>query len=278
MKIKMIISKNDIKLIANFRYYFHFLLTHKRNLIFIYAIYFIALFSLILANFNYIDDNERNIFGHYEFNIWSRYSASIFSGILSLNPKFLLTLFPLTLFISILFLSLSSLILIKIINKDLLDKKIALFASIAVGLSPYYLENLSYKFDSPFMSLSILVSIIPFLFIRNNRNFIIVSTICLLIMITSYQASSGIYIMLTLFLVFKGILNKNYKKAFYLCISAIISYIICLIIFKSIHNPILSYAASDVLPINYFIDGVIKNITTYFSLFLEDLGGGLRYY
>lgn len=99
----------------------------------------IGSFAILLANFNYIDDIDRAIFGMFGFNGWNRYSAGVMSTILSLNSKFLLNIFPYSLFITIFILSLSSIMLISIIDKNLLKSKIAILASTAIGLSPYYL-------------------------------------------------------------------------------------------------------------------------------------------
>ena len=63
-----------------------------------------------------------------------------------------------------------------------------------VGLSPFFLANFSYRYDSPYMAFSLLVCVIPFLFKEENKHFIISSVISLFFMCISYQASSGIYI------------------------------------------------------------------------------------
>lgn len=39
-------------------------------------------------------------------------------------------------------------------------------AVVPLGLSPWFLECFSYKFDSPYMALSVLASVIPFIFGR----------------------------------------------------------------------------------------------------------------
>lgn len=54
-------------------------------------------------------------------------------------------------------------ILVKIIFKK--QNFWALLASVTLGLNPFFLQNMSYKFDSPFMALALISPIIPFLFL-----------------------------------------------------------------------------------------------------------------
>lgn len=278
-----------------------FISKNAKNLAIIYATYFIALFSLILANFNFRDDVSRSIHGFFEFTAWNRFTTQALAQIFSLNHNFFLNTFPLSLFIAILFLSLSSLILVNIIGgggssdckitptslnnnvistsininkKSILDSKLPLFASIVLGLSPFYLECLSWKFDAPFMALSVIASIFPFLFIDNKRVFFIISIICLLIMLTSYQASSGIYIMLSLYLIFKSLIAKEYKQAYKTLGSTSFSYIVAGVIFYCVfYEPKLDYANNNIVPLSMMFEVVYNNIATYIKMIYSDLSG-----
>lgn len=251
----------------------YFIKHNKINIAYIFICYLAALFSLILANINYGDDLERNIYGYFEYIHWSRYGTEILARILSLNNNFFLNLYPLSIFLSILLLSLSSCILAFIINKKL-DSKILLLASVAIGLSPFYLENLSWKYDNPFMTLSVFCSIFPFLFLKNTKLFIIISILSLVLMFITYQASSGIYIIICMYLAYKEIIDKNYKASLNIIIVGAISYLVAAIIFKTIYNPQMLYVSSEILPFEYLFKGVMKNITIYVSNIYNDIGGG----
>ncbi|WP_447440472.1 glucosyltransferase domain-containing protein, partial [Staphylococcus aureus] len=49
---------------------------------------------------------------------------------------------------------------------------LALTAAMLVGFNPWFLQNLSFRFDSPYMSLSLLFSVLPFLFLtKQSINF-----------------------------------------------------------------------------------------------------------
>lgn len=250
------------------------LLNYKYKILFVFIIYLVGLAALILANFNYIDDRDRILYGTFAFFWWNRHSSTIAASILSLNSDYFVVTFPYSLFISIFLLSISSIIFLKTIDKKLLNSKIALLASVSIGLSPYYLENLSYKFDAPLMALSVFASIFPFLFIRYKKIFVITSIIGLLIMLTSYQASSGIYMIISIFLAFIKILEKDIKEAFRILLCFCISYLIVGILYLMIYNPEATYANTHILPFKYFLIGLDKHITDYIKTIYSDMGGG----
>lgn len=254
------------------------LLNYKYKILFVFIVYLVGLAALILANFNYIDDRDRILYGTFAFFWWNRHSSTIAASILGLNSDYFVVTFPYSLFISIFLLSISSIIFLKTIDKKLLNSKIALLASVSIGLSPYYLENLSYKFDAPLMALSVFASIFPFLFIRYKKIFVITSIIGLLIMLTSYQASSGIYMMISIFLAFIKILEKDIKEAFRILLCFCISYLIVGILYLMIYNPEATYANTHILPFKYFLIGLNQHITNYIKTIYSDMGGGSRVY
>lgn len=254
------------------------LLKLKYKILFVFCIYIIGTLALILANFNYIDDIHRILYGTFAFSWWNRHTSTIMASILSLNTEYFLATFPYSLLISIFLLSISSIILLKIIDNKLLDSKIALIASASIGLSPYYLENLSYKFDAPFMALSVFASIFPFLFIKYKKIFILTSIISLLIMLTSYQASSGIYIIIATFLVFQKIIKNDKKEAFRIIIMFCISYLAVGILYLMIYKPEATYANTNIIPLKYLLIGLDKHITNYIYTIYSDWGGANRVY
>jgi len=105
--------------------------------------------------------------------------------------------------IAVLFIAIASVLLVYIISDGWVTKT-ACFLALPVGLNPYILQCFSFKFDSPYMGLSVLASIVPFLFMQNNIVFSLSSIISLLIMCMTYQASSGIYIIIVIMLCFKA--------------------------------------------------------------------------
>ena len=107
---------------------------------------------------------------------------------------------------------------------------ITAIASTIIGLNPWFLQCISFRFDSPYMALSVLFSFLPFLWWKkNNYLFFGISFISLLLMCNTYQSSSGIYIIMVLALSLKDLLaGKNFLKVLLQISFSGISYILAI--------------------------------------------------
>lgn len=203
-----------------------------------YFIYFIGYFGLIRANIYYVDDIYRSYSGNFAFLSASRYTSEYLSKLIHLNLYRNTDISPVTHLIAIALISIGSMILVKIIFKK--QNFWALLASVALGLNPFFLQNMSYKFDSPFMALALISPIIPFLFLRKKFIFYLLSFIFILISLTTYQAANGIYIIMSMFIILtiltqKQVKTKNILSYIFLFLS---SYLFSLIFYKIfIFNP-----------------------------------------
>ncbi len=164
------------------------------------AVFLLAMCAVFRANFNYIDDLGRTLQGYRGWENFSRYISTYLSVFVHAGRR-LTDISPLPQIISVIWMAFASSIIIKLFSDD---KKITIWnicAVVPMTLSPYFLECLSYKFDAPYMALSVLVSIIPFGFYKFGcRVFVTVSVLGLLVMCMTYQASSGIYPLIAIFL------------------------------------------------------------------------------
>lgn len=245
----------------------------------LFALYLLAFSSIIRANFNYMDDNQRTITGLAFDNAWSRHISHHLSHTIH-GSKYLYDISPLTQIIAIVFLSLSSLSLIYIFNKKNTIKISPIIASLIIGTTPYFLQCFSYKYDSPYMALSVLSDIFPFLFINKNEEkfgkidipYIIASICGILIVCMTYQAASGIFPMITLFLCMRK-WNENYKlkDIFTFLAISIVAYLTGLLIYKYfLMAPISLYASNSLPPINKMFSVATSNLRRYFSLINSD--------
>jgi len=247
-----------------------------KPILLMFAVYLLGLLAIIRANFLYNDDVGRAIMGYRDWYNWSRYIAVFFSFII--QPEIHVTdISPIPQLLAILLLSCSSVLLVYI----LCEKKITtirLLASIPLGLSPYFLECLSYKFDAPHMALSILACIIPFLFITSKKAFLFVSIISLLVMCMTYQAASGIYIMISIFLCFQYWSNrkKSNKEILFFFGRTIVAFSLAMLIFKFFFlRPIDDqdlYASNAMYPLSQIVSGTLSNIKNYLFIIKNDLG------
>lgn len=233
------------------------------------TIYALGIISIIRANFNYIDDLGRVYNAYRGWSNWSRYISEYFSIIVH-TDRLLMDISPLPQIIAILFLALASVILIYIFSNDEKISYWSILSVISLGLCPYFLECLSYKFDSPYMALSILASVLPFLFLKyGNKAFFITSFIGCMVMCMTYQASSGIYVLIALFLTAK----KFNEGAHYFEIVkySFLAYVSSLIIFRiAFMRKVNSYVTTDTAGTSDLLPIIVNNIKTYFTLIYGD--------
>jgi len=176
--------------------------------------------------------------------------------------------------IAALFIAIASVLLVYIISEGKVTK-IACFLSLPIGLSPYFLECFSYKFDAPYMALSVLASIVPFLFMRNYIVFIVSSIISLLIMCLTYQSSSGIYVIISIMLCFKtwNERGKTGKEIIRFTAISASSYCASMIFFRLfLMKSVDSYVSTGIYPIHRLLSGIVKNFIHYMRLVNGDFG------
>jgi len=240
-----------------------------------FGIYFLGILTIIRANFLYLDDTLRSVAGARGWLVWGRYVADFFSIFVHGDTN-LTDISPMPQLLAILFLSISSVALIYI----LCDKKITvvrLLASIPLGLSPFFLESLSYKYDAPYMAMSILASIVPFLFITRKRAFFFISVISLLIMCMTYQAASGIYLLIVIILCFQAwnSQKKSNREILSMAGTAALAFCATMLIFKFFLMRALApydYASTTMYPLSQIASGILINIKNYATLINHDLG------
>ena len=238
-----------------------------------FGLYTFAIISIIRADLLYIDDLGRTIDGYRGWNNFSRYISDFLAVFIHADTH-ITDISPLPQIIAVLFIAIASVLLVYIISEGKVTK-IACFLSLPIGLSPYFLECFSYKFDAPYMALSVLASIVPFLFMRNYVVYSISSIISLLIMNMTYQASSGIYIIIVIMLCFKAwnerkkpngeIIRFAFISAFSYCTSM---FYFRLFLMKSYDG----YVSTGIYPFHKLLPGIINNFINYMKLVNEDFG------
>ena len=236
-------------------------------------VFAIAYYSIFRANFNYLDDWQRVYTGYRGWESASRFISSFLSIFIHTSPT-LTDISPLTQIIAIIFLSFSGVILLYLFKKDKILIT-SIISCLLIGLNPYFLECISYKFDSPYMALSILASVFPFIFYNVNKKynilFALINFICTLIMCMTYQASSGIIPLLALFLSFNYWNDKNNKAAIRILIISAISYLLGLFVFKIFFmTPIDTYVSTSIFSFDKLIPGFISNLKIYYSYVKAD--------
>lgn len=242
---------------------------HKKQFLVLLLIYLLAFSAIIRANYSYVDDIGRTFAGYHGWLDWSRWTTEILATFIHAGWH-LTDISPLPQILACLIMAMGGIILLDIFREEKEIGFLNIVAAALTGLSPYFLGIISYKFDSPYMALSFLVSVIPFLFRKNSKKiYIVVSVVCLLIMCTTYQASSGIYPLVVLFLVMQDICSgEKIKKCIdFIAISAL-CYLASLGIFWLFlmrENGVSIVGGVSLIPY------AISRYITYYEIIFQDL-------
>lgn len=161
-------------------------------------IYLTGISALLRANINYRDDRKRVLLGSAGWDNFSRYTSQFLSGFLH-GSTCLSDISPLPQILAVLIMAGASVILLYAV---LGDKKWNIWSVIAVvplGLSPYFLQCYSYKYDAPYMALAVFGALAPVLVCNAKKvQYCIAVFFGTLLMCTTYQAANGIFPMLVL--------------------------------------------------------------------------------
>ncbi len=171
------------------------------------ALYCLGIFSILRANRLYLDDIGRALYGYADWFVAARPMAELFSWIFYLGSG-TVDASPFTQILAAAFLAAASLCLCVALRVQ--PTIWALLATVPLGLSPYGLENLSYKFDAPQMALAMLLAIVPFLFFRRHpRIFFITAVLCLFSSASIYQATLGAYLSVSGYILMTRLVSRK---------------------------------------------------------------------
>lgn len=238
-------------------------------------IYLGATITIVRANYNYIDDIGRAFSGYAGWDNFSRYISNYLSNYIHANI-YLADISPIPQLFTVVILAASSVIVLFVVTKKKQYHFIDYCAVLPLGLSPYFLECLSYKYDSPYMAISILASVFPAVFLmdaQNGKKLFTASFLGTLVVCMTYQAASGIFPMLVVFVCGLKLLER--KESHLEVVSAIglsaFGYIMAILLFKFfIMLPVDDYASNSIPRFDELIPTVFANYSKYFQLVRED--------
>lgn len=236
----------------------------------ILGIYCFAMLAIWHAGVSYADDAGRAITGKGWTSDFNRYSSSILSFIFIQMRFSLVDISPLTQIIAMLILSVATLMLVELFGDK---KKLShLIVATLAGLTPFTLNLWLYKFDAPCMALAFLACVLPFaLHLKKIRYFAAISFCCLMIAMTSYQAFTGVFLLLLLALAFKDYLDKkrfNWRRL----VSGVGVFLLALLAFKLVFPEPQGYRSLAIWPLGDFIPGVISNAAHIFAQIFATFG------
>jgi hypothetical protein len=237
------------------------------------AIYLVGFYPMLRANVYYKDDMDRAVSGGQGWSYYSRWITMKLSSLIHAGLP-LTDVSPLTQILAILFIGLAGVVIIFVFCDKQKITIWHLLAVVPMTFSPYFLECISYKYDAPYMALSVLASVFPFVYVeKSNFTFVTISFLGVLTMCCTYQSSSGIYALVAVFYWFhkwiKGCaLSYVLKKlgvSFVVFASALSFYKVFLL------TPLKAgYVDPNVSESVKILSVFTKNVSTYFSLLKSD--------
>ncbi|MDR2481444.1 MAG: glucosyltransferase domain-containing protein [Spirochaetaceae bacterium] len=231
-----------------------------------FVLYALGMTSIIRADFLYgYDDILRALSIRGREWDFSRHVTNSLAVILHADTR-PADISPLPQLLAALFLAAAGVLLVYAVSGGRITKT-ACFVSLSAGLSPLFLECLAFKFDAPYMALSILVSVVPFLFVRDFVVFSFVSFVSLLVMTMTYQSSSGIYIIVVIVLCLKAWNERSETGKRILCFAGVsaLSYSLALVYFRVFFMESFTRQniTTDVFSAGRLFSGVLDNAVVY---------------
>lgn len=171
-------------------------MSHRNKLFaFLMGMSLLYVLPVILADRPYIDDLGRSVLGYTWWGLNGRPLSDMVMIALSMGSPILdLSPLPMLLGISVMSLALAAYMDKAMHDRAAKEKLLVCFCFLA---NPFLLECLSYKFDSLTMLLSAAILFVPFTIQARVSLAWIVTVICLISSLSLYQASIGIFVILT---------------------------------------------------------------------------------
>ena len=236
----------------------------------IFGIYCLAMIAIWHAGVSYADDAGRAITGKGWTSDFNRYSSSLLSFLLVQMRFSLVDISPLGQIIAMALLTVATLILVDLFGDK---KKLShLIVATLAGLTPFTLSLWLYKFDAPCMALALLACILPFAIkFKKSWQFGLFSFFSLMVALTSYQAFTGVYLLLLLALSFRDYLNKK-PFDWQRIVFGLASFLLALLIFKFAFPEPEGYRSLEMWSLGGFIPGVISNAGRVFAQIFTSFG------
>lgn len=227
----------------------------KKSLIYSFIFSLIYCYGIISSHLNYLDDFGRYTLGYTSWSSNGRPFADAIMIIINFG-KPLVDLSPLPILLSLFCLCLTGVLL----AKKFTPQSSFLFYAVVTCLlisNPFFLENLSFKYDILAMSLSICFIMLCFIHDKNKSLGFSISTLFIFLSLGLYQSTIGSFIILALteaslnFLAKKTSIQENLIKLANRVTQLLLGYIIynILIVRNLIHDE-YSHAHSEIIHIN----------------------------
>ena len=244
-----------------------------KALLILFAVFVVGISAILRANFYYMDDSPRAALGYKQWDYFSRYLSTALATLVH-GGDYLADAAPLPQILAMLIMAVSGILMGYIVYGRTTFSGWELAVLSILGLNPYFLGCVSFRFDAPYMALSVLAAVVPLLCRnRNTAAYVLASGLGILAVCTSYQAAAGIFPMLVVALALRmWNRGESIREVGLFCLKSAAGYALGLIFFKLvIMIPAdTSYVGNALPPAGELIPHFLKNLRSYYSLVLSD--------
>ncbi len=239
----------------------------------LFVIYTIGISAILRANMYYQDDAGRAAYGYKDWDYFGRYVSTALSTLIHMG-NYLADAAPMPQLLAMAIMAASGVLLLYTVYDRCVFSPWELVAVVPLGLNPYFLECVSFRFDAPYMAISVLAAILPLLY-RNKPTiaYLFVSMLSILTVCTSYQSATGVYPMLVVLLALRlWNQGKNLREIIFFCLKSVAGYGLGLLYFKLvIMKPADAGYVSNALPeAGNLVGHTVNNLKQYFILIQSD--------
>lgn len=254
-----------------------FFLSWCKPVAILFLIYLFTFTPVLFADVSYVDDIARVASGYPGWEASSRYLSNALAPLLH-GSKYLGDVSPLTQIIAIAEMAIAATVILFVATGKKSFNAWEYIAMIPLALSPYFLQCLSYKYDAPYMALSVLVSVAPFVIRDKSKwGYSLATFGCALAMCMTYQASSGIVPMMTIYLVMLRCLEAPklsktlIKRQAIFALITLISYAAALLVYRLfLMSEVPPYASADLEASRALVQVVLDNFAVYAQNVVSD--------
>ena len=169
----------------------------RNTFIILFTLYLLLiLYPILRADRYYSDDLVRALDGYYGWDLNGRYLATLVMRLLQFNLRHLVDIAPLPQLGAIAVLAGCGVLIGRRFAID--SPWLAALVTFPLGAQPFFLENLSYRFDALSMALALLCALLPCLVCKNDRKGYLLGGIALFASLNFYQPALSAYLIFTL--------------------------------------------------------------------------------
>lgn len=240
----------------------------------LFLVYTVGISAILRTNFYYQDDVSRAAYGYKQWDYFGRFLSTALATLVHAGD-YLTDIAPLPQLLAVGIMAVSGVMLLGILYDRWQFSAWELVSVVSLALNPYFLECLSFRFDAPYMAMSVLAGIAPLLFWnRGTKTYVFAAMLGTLGVCTSYQAASGIFPMLVILLAVLG-WNRGepFRKQLSFCLYSAAGYLMGLAYFYLVlMRPANAGYVSNQLPgAGGLIPNILGNLSQYWRNLVLDM-------